>query len=764
MIRSASIRSKLMHIAMATTCVSLALLAGAWGTFEFVSYRKAMITEMATVRDMIGANSTAALAFNDQAGAKEILAALKPLSDVRLGCVFDAKGQLFASYQRAGERERCPRSPMPDGISLAEGVFSQSSAVMLDNERIGTLHLVASQTTLWNRLRLSALVLAIAVAASTLAAYLLSSRLQRLVSRPILDLATTAGHISERRDYTLRAPQHSTDEVGVAVGAFNHMLDRIQDADRALREAGQQSRKQAQFLASILDNMGEGLVVIDQQGEVLVWNAAAKRIVGPSPVGIGFEQWPRHLGVLRDANQAPLDAGDLPLARALRGEVVTDQELYLEPTLVPRGRWVNASARPLRDEHGNLLGAISVFRDISLQKQAELELKASEAQLRQSQKMDAVGQLAGGIAHDFNNLLTAICGYGSFAHELLPPHHAARKDIEEVLKAAERAATLTHQLLAFSRKQVLAPRLLDLNAALRASEQMLRRLIGENIDLSVRCGANLGRVVADSGQIDQVILNLALNARDAMPRGGRLTIQTSNVQVQAPAAHGQGNAPAGSYTKLTVSDTGVGMSEAVQARIFEPFFTTKAPGKGTGLGLSTVYGIVQQSGGHITVSSREGVGTTFDVYLPCTESGPADTVAPPPASMAMPRGSETILLAEDEEQVRNLGQAILTKLGYEVLVARDGVEALELQARHQGSIHLLISDVVMPRMSGDELAQRLLERVPGIRILFVSGYTADATLSSHLPANELTLIPKPFTAELLALKTREILDRKLDES
>jgi two-component system cell cycle sensor histidine kinase/response regulator CckA len=764
MMRSASIRSKLMQIAMATTCASLVLLAGAWGAFEFVSYRRAMITEMATVHEIIRANSTAALAFEDEAGAKEILAALKPLADVRLGCVFDAKGRPLASFERGGERERCPSSPMPDGISLADGVLSQTSAVMLDDERVGTLQLVASQTKLWTRLRLSALVLAVAFAAATLAAYLLSSRLQRLVSRPILDLATTAGHISERRDYTLRAPQHSTDEVGVAVGAFNHMLDRIQDADRALRDASQQSRQQAQFLASILDNMGEGLVVIDQRGEVLVWNAAAKRIVGPSPQGIGLEQWPRHLGVRRHPDQTPLDAGELPLARALRGEAVTDQQLYLEPTAAPRARWVNASARPLRDEQGKLLGAISVFRDISLQKQAELELKASEAQLRQSQKMDAVGQLAGGIAHDFNNLLTAICGYGSFAHELLPPEHPARKDIEEVLSAAERAATLTHQLLAFSRKQVLAPRLLDLNVALRASEQMLRRLIGENIELSVLCGANLGRVRADPGQLDQVILNLALNARDAMPRGGRLRIQTSNVQLQVPPAPDQAHAPVHTYTRLTVTDTGVGMSEAVQARIFEPFFTTKAPGKGTGLGLSTVYGIVQQSGGHISVSSREGAGTTFDVYLPCSEIGAADSVAPPSTGTAMSRGSETILLAEDEEQVRNLAQAILTKLGYQVLAARDGVEALELQARYAGPIHLLITDVVMPRMSGGELAERLLERVPSLRILFVSGYTADTRLSSHLPAGELTLISKPFTAELLALKTREVLDQALEKS
>ncbi|HYJ10881.1 MAG TPA: ATP-binding protein [Polyangiaceae bacterium] len=718
-----------------------------------------MTTEMAAVGNIIGANSTAALAFNDEAGAKEILAALEPQSEVRLACIFDAKGRLFASFQRRGERARCPQSPAPHGASFADGVFSQSSAVTLDSERIGTLHLIASQAKLWSQLRLSALVLAAAVAASTLAAYLLSSRLQRLVSRPILELATTAGHISERRDYTLRAPQHSTDEVGVAVGAFNDMLDRIQDADRALREAGQQSRQQAQFLASILDSMGEGLVVVDQQGKILVWNAAATRIIGPSPAGIGFERWPVHFGVLPGPGQLPLEAGDQPLARALGGEVIADQELYLQSTEAAQGRWLNASARPLRDEHGSALGAISVFRDVTPQKQAEQGLKASEAQLRQSQKMDAIGQLAGGIAHDFNNLLTVICGYSSFALDLLPPDHSARENIEEVLSAGERAATLTRHLLAFSRKQVLAPQPLDLNAALRASEQMLRRLIGENIELTVTCRANLGPVLADPGQIDQVILNLALNARDAMPRGGQLTIRTSNVELQEPQTGEQSSAPARAYARLSVSDTGVGMSEAVQARIFEPFFTTKAPGKGTGLGLSTVYGIVRQSGGHITVSSRQGLGTTVDVYLPCTDRAAVEVGSERATGLPVPRGTETILLAEDERQVRNLAREVLTNLGYDVLVASDGVEALELQARHDGPIHLLISDVVMPRMSGGELAERLLERLPDLRILFVSGYTADTSLSSHLPARELTLIPKPFTAELLARKAREVLDR-----
>jgi PAS domain S-box-containing protein len=759
MIRSASIRAKLMLIAMGTTCASLALLACVWGVFEFVSYRRAMTAEMASMGDIIGANSTAALAFNDQAGAEEILAALRPQTEVRAACLFDAKGRPFSSFQRRADRALCPQSPTPDGSDFSEGVFVQSSPVMLGSERVGTLHLVASQTKLWRRMRLSALVLVLALAVSTIAAYLLSSRLQRLVSRPILELATTAGHISEQRDYTLRAPRHGNDEVGVAVGAFNHMLDRVQDADAALRQAGQQSRQQAQFLTSILDNMGEALIVLDHSGEVQIWNDAARRMLGPNPTGVGIEQWPLHFGVMREPNQAALAAAELPLARALRGEVISDQELYLQSAGDAKGRWINVSARPLRDEQGNASGAISVFRDVTLQKQAQLELQASEAQLRQAQKMDAVGQLAGGIAHDFNNLLTAICGYSSCALDQLPPQHAARQDIAEVLSAGERAAALTSQLLAFSRKQVLAPKPIDLNAVLRSSEQMLRRLIGADIELSVEYGGHLGAVLADPGQIDQVILNLALNARDAMPRGGKLSLRTSEAQLPEQHAGEQQGAQRGAYTRLSVSDTGVGMSEETQSHIFEPFFTTKAPGKGTGLGLSTVYGIIRQSGGQITVSSQQGMGTTFDVYLPCTDEIVEASTSASSATLPKSRGGETVLLAEDEPQVRNLTREILTGLGYEVLVACDGVEALEVQTRHRRPIHLLISDVVMPRMSGGELAQRLRERIPSLPILFVSGYAGDVNLSLHLPPGELMLLPKPFTGRELARRVRELLDR-----
>src|SRR5213594_80860 len=390
-------------------------------------------------------------------------------------------------------------------------------------------------------------------------------------------------------------------------------------------------------------------------------------------------------------------------------------------------------------------------------KKAEEALRRSEEQLRQSQKVEAIGRLAGGIAHDFNNLLTIINGYTELLLARLPGNDKMSRDVNEIRQAGQRAASLTRQLLAFSRKQILEPKVLDLNAIVVELEKMLRRLIGEDIRLTIAPAADLRRIKTDPGQIEQVIMNLVVNARDAMPQGGNLTLETSNVVLdQAYAARHVGVRP-GAYVMLAVSDTGCGRDKEAMAHIFEPFFTTKAPGKGTGLGLSTVYGIVKQSGGNVWAYSEPGRGTTFKIYLPQVE-GVVDRPPRDGPRTVIPRGSETILLAEDQKELRELIRQMLEMNGYTVIAASDGLEAIEICKRHEAPIHLMLSDVVMPQMGGRELAQRLATVRPDMKVLYMSGYTSNAIVHHGILDPGTLFIQKPFTPDSLARKVREVLD------
>ena len=408
----------------------------------------------------------------------------------------------------------------------------------------------------------------------------------------------------------------------------------------------------------------------------------------------------------------------------------------------------------VRDGQGRATGTLSIGEDVT-------ERVNLERQLQQAQKMEAVGQLAGGVAHDFNNVLTAITGYAEFLRMDLPPSDPKLADVDEIQNAVKRAGALTRQLLAFSRQQVLQPVVLNPNDVVHGIEKMLRRLIGENFDLATALDPSAGQVKADPGQIEQVLLNLVVNARDAMPEGGRITIATVRAQIDEVAAAAQGKALApGDYVVLSVSDNGVGMSSEVRLRIFEPFFTTKPSGKGSGLGLATVYGIVTQSGGHITVYSEPGFGSTFKVYLPFV--APASTHAAEAASIERPReGSETVLIAEDDEAVRALATEILQRYGYTVLAARNGEEALFLAERFEGLIQLVVTDVVMTGMDGPTLVERLRARHPALRVLFTSGYTGEAVQRRGVLASGAPFLEKPFTAAGLARKVRDALDAPL---
>jgi signal transduction histidine kinase/ActR/RegA family two-component response regulator len=387
------------------------------------------------------------------------------------------------------------------------------------------------------------------------------------------------------------------------------------------------------------------------------------------------------------------------------------------------------------------------------------ERKQMEQQLRQTQKMEAVGQLAGGVAHDFNNLLTVIRGHTDLLLDHIGQTDALRRNVEQIQKSSDRAVSLTRQLLAFSRKQVLQPKVLDLNAVVVEMGKMLPRLIGENISLIISAAPSLGRVKADPGQIEQVILNLAVNARDAMSHGGKLTIETANVELDEAYAREHLTAKPGPHVMLAVSDTGCGMDAETQSHIFDPFFTTKELGRGTGIGLATVYGIVKQSGAWIWVYSEVGKGSTFKIYLPrVDEQEKADR--PPKALVGIHRGSETVLVVEDNESLRQLTCEFLVSTGYTVLFAQDGSEAVRLAEQHTGLIHLLLTDVVMPGMSGHELAQRLAILRPDIRSLYVSGYTGDAILKQGVLEEGVSFLAKPFTRDALAQKVREVLEAR----
>ena len=524
---------------------------------------------------------------------------------------------------------------------------------------------------------------------------------------------------------------------------FVHDIQKRKDAEEALREKAH-LLSESQRIARI------GSWLYDMSGRI-TWSAEMYRIFGVSSDTFTPNR-ESFLDLIHPEDRAVMREW---LATCAAVGKPGDQEFR---HILPDGavRFVRGRGELVCDAEGRPDHMAGTAQDVTERTQMEKERRQLEEKLRQSQKMEAVGQLAGGVAHDFNNVLTAILGYGSLLASRLAPDAPGREEVDEILHASERAAALTRQLLAFSRRQVLKPVVLSINELIANFEKMLGRLIGEDVNLIARLDPSLGNVRADRGQLEQVIMNLAVNARDAMPDGGRLTIETANADLDESYAQQHVPVEPGRYVMVALSDTGSGMDEETQARIFEPFFTTKEKGKGTGLGLATVYGIVKQSGGYIWVYSEPGKGTTFKVYLPRAEEAAAES-APPPSD-SLPRvGIETILLVEDEPAVRNLSRRVLEERGYRVLEASSGKEALERIRGEEGRIHLLLTDLVMPEMGGTELASRLEVEDPTMRVLFMSGYTDDAVVRNGLLGSGRAFLQKPFTPAMLVRKIRDVL-------
>jgi len=547
-------------------------------------------------------------------------------------------------------------------------------------------------------------------------------------------------HRIVRPDGGSRWVQQQGEVVRSAAGAPLRLVGVVRDITET-RRAEESRRESERRFRTLIENSEDGILLLNREGEVLYASPSAGRLVDrPAENLVNVSLFELVMGEDHDVLAATLAEVVGTGARSRRAElrVFVDKRVRILETV-----WSDHL-------HDRGLHALIVnARDVTSNRELA-------EQLQQAGKMEAVGRLAGGIAHDFNNQLTVILGVCTETLRGMSMSDPLREALGDIQEASHRASALTHQLLAFGRRQMLIPKVLDLNALVVNLEKMLRRLIGEDILLTTSLADDLGTVRADPGQIEQVIVNLVVNARDAMPKGGRVTITTENQLVESAELLTSAGLSAGPYVQLTIADTGVGMTPEVLARVFDPFFTTKGQGKGTGLGLSTVYGIIRQSGGHVTAESARGVGSTFRILLP-RERRRALTPQSRPEVATLPRGHETVLVVEDEPAVRRLVSRLLTDLGYEVHEAAGASEALAVMERIGDAVHLLLSDVVMPGMSGPELGQELHVRFPALRFLYMSGYTDEAILQRGLQIQGSSFIGKPFTPEELAGKVREIL-------
>ncbi len=711
--RDWSIRRKMALLVAAASVAGVAFAAVAVTAYDLTTFRPRAVSDATTFAAILRSNIVPALLFNDSTAARENLATLQHRPEFAAAAVYRPNGSSFAAYRRTGVPPLSATPPFTGGVTNQASRFVLTTPLESDGQTVGWLLLQYDLPTPRQRLPQYAVVAAVVVIAIGTTAVLLLTVLSRLVAAPLRGLARTLGRLTETRDLTLRVPQVASDEVGALTVSFNRMLDTLQERDAAL--ARSETRLRLALAAAQMETWGGGggtpgadlgdvLKRVHPDDQAAVERAIAHAVAEGSSLEIEFR-------TLRQGEER---------ITALRGQAVPDG-----------------------DGTPRLLG---VAQDVT-------ERRRLERQVLESQKMEAIGNLAGGIAHDFNNLLTGMLGYLTFARKQLPPNSAAADDIEQVERAAKRAAALTSQLLSYARRQMVVPSVVDVNESVRILDPLLRRLLGETITVAAVLDDSLWRTQVDPGQLEQVIVNLAINARDAMPDGGALTLATRNVTVGGGDAVRLGLA-AGEFVELSVADTGTGIAPEIIGRIFEPFYTTKPLGQGTGLGLSVCYGIAKQAGGDLTVASRVGEGSTFRMLLPRVME-PASTAASVLDDSV--GGSETILLVEDDAAVRELAARALREVGYRVLEAGDGTAALALAGEPLGAIDLLLTDVVMPGQSGGALASELRRTRPSLPVLFISGYPDD-TVRAGVEESEASFLAKPFSPGDLRRAARRTMD------
>ncbi len=739
--RDRPIGQKVNLLIAAASGIALGLAAVGLVVYDVTTVQPRALRDLMAQVELIRINTTAALAFQDQQAATENLSTLRAKREIASASLFGPDGRLFATYVRDGERPLSgSAAPPPAGHTYHNNRLTISERVQNEGQALGWLTMEYTLPPLWSRLPQYGIIAAVVLLALLTVSLLLWRLLESSITEPLARLADASKAVAQSKTRQVRAVKHADDEIGHLTDAFNEMLSTLQTRETALRESTEQLLE-----AMTVARMGSW--TWDVQQATISWGGREAEVFGArgKPADASLDSF---LELVHPSDRSSVDQG---LWRAAE----TGQRCELDfRVLDPDGhtRWLAMRGQRAHEDGKSGLKLVGLVMDMT-------ERRRLEEQLLQSQKLEAIGRLAGGVAHDFNNLLTGILGYADFALKSLPDNHASRTDILEIERAGTRAAALTGQLLAYARRQMIAPKIVSLNELVTNMENLLRRLIGEDVDLETRCADQLWPAQIDPGQFEQVIINLAVNARDAMPRGGRLTIETSNCLLDDTYVSQHPEVLPGEYVMLAVADTGRGMDSATQVRIFEPFFTTKEQGKGTGLGLAVCYGIVRQANGHLWVYSEHGRGTTFKVLLPRAMEDQETAAIPKAAEQLSSQGSETILIVEDEPVVRRLTVRALTERGYHVLEAEDGESALMIARDNQGDIQLLVTDVVMPGMNGKELADRLTADRPDLRVLYISGYAEHAVVRQGVLVEGIAFLSKPFDLSELARTVREVLDK-----
>jgi signal transduction histidine kinase/ActR/RegA family two-component response regulator len=732
-LRDRPIRQKVALLIAAASAMGLVFAGIAVVVYELTTFRPRVLQDARTQADIIRLNSIASLQFNDSQAANENLATLANRSEVLSARIWLPDGRPFAAYLRPGAPAAVTSPPrLVRGERFLPNRLLVVDAMEMDGQLLGWLTLQFEVPPLWRRLPEYSIMVAVVVIALATAAGLLLGMLGRSVSAPLLRLADAAGTIGRTGNYRLRVPRGSEDEIGRLTDAFNELIGTVDAQQNALRQ--NETRLRLALEAAALETW-----VVDLGPDV--------RPAGARPADRrSLEQL---LALVHPDDRDEVGAAVAGAVRAGTGFQVE----FRTATSGTEERWAELRGQVYPAEPGHPVRLIGVIQD-------RTERRRVEAQLIQSQKMEAIGNLAGGIAHDFNNLLTGIIGYITFAQRRLPPASPVRADVDEVERAARRAAALTSQLLSYARRQMVVPTVVDLNTSVSAMEPMLRRLLGEDVEVVTDLDPDVWPVRVDPGQLEQVLLNLAANARDAMPDGGTVRVRTGNRVLTPPEVRSQPEMVPGEYASLSVSDTGVGMTDEVQSRIFEPFFTTKPPGAGTGLGLAMCYGIAKQADGHIMVESAPGQGTRMTLLLPRVPAALSPAV---PSAAELPRGTETILVTEDDAVVRMLTARTLRELGYTVLEADSAAAGRICSEQHAGPIHLLLTDVVMPGGGGRELAESLVAARPDLRVIFMSGYTGAVVIRRGVTEESVRFLAKPFSPATLALAIRRALESRTSQ-